>query len=99
MPEGLAVFAVPRSHRRRLRTSNMLERLNEELKRRTRVAGLFPERRLAAPAGQCGADGSERGLGDEPEVFDDGTGLTRLASAREFTETVLHPTWRRFNES
>ena len=31
-----------RSHRRRLRTSNMLERLNEELKRRTRVAGLFP---------------------------------------------------------
>ena len=42
VPEGLAVFAVPRSHRRRLRTSNMLERLNEELKRRTRVAGLFP---------------------------------------------------------
>jgi putative transposase len=42
MPEGLAVFAVPRPHRRRLRTSNMLERLNEELKRRTRVAGLFP---------------------------------------------------------
>ena len=42
IPEGLAVFALPRSHRRRLRTSNMLERLNEGLKRRTRVAGLFP---------------------------------------------------------
>jgi putative transposase len=42
LSEGLAIFAVPRSHRRRLRTSNMLERLNEELKRRTRVAGLFP---------------------------------------------------------
>lgn len=42
LTEGLAVFALPRSHRRRLRTSNMLERLNEELKRRTRVAGLFP---------------------------------------------------------
>jgi putative transposase len=42
IPEGVAVFAVPRSHRRRLRTSNMLERLNEELKRRARVAGLFP---------------------------------------------------------
>ena len=40
--EGLAVFALPPSHRRRLRTSNMLERLNQELKRRTRVAGLFP---------------------------------------------------------
>lgn len=42
LAEGLAVFSVPRAHRRRLRTSNMLERLNEELRRRTRVAGLFP---------------------------------------------------------
>ncbi len=42
IPEGLAVFAFPASHRRRLRTTNMLERLNKELKRRTRVAPLFP---------------------------------------------------------
>jgi putative transposase len=42
VPEGLTIFALPPSHRRRLRTSNMLERLNEEIKRRTRVAGLFP---------------------------------------------------------
>src|SRR5262245_20702073 len=41
-PQGLAVFALPAAHRRRLRTINMLERLNKELKRRTRVAGLFP---------------------------------------------------------
>jgi putative transposase len=42
VPEGLTIFGLPRGHRRRLRTSNMLERLNEEIKRRTRVAGLFP---------------------------------------------------------
>ena len=42
VPEGLTVFALPPGHRRRLRTSNMLERLNEEIKRRTRMAGLFP---------------------------------------------------------
>ena len=42
IPEGLAVFALPAPHRRRLRTINMLERLNKELKRRARVAGLFP---------------------------------------------------------
>jgi putative transposase len=42
IPEGLAVFALPPGHRRRLRTINMLERLNKELKRRTRVAGLSP---------------------------------------------------------
>ena len=42
VPESLTVFLVPPGHRRRLRTSNMLERLNEEINRRTQVAGLFP---------------------------------------------------------
>ena len=42
VPEGLTVFDFPAKHRRRLRTNNMLERLNRELKRRTRVATLFP---------------------------------------------------------
>jgi putative transposase len=40
--EGLAVFAMPEKHRRRLRTTNMVERQNREIKRRTRVSGLFP---------------------------------------------------------
>ena len=40
--EGLTVFALPAGHRRRLQTWNMRERLNKELQRRTRVAGLFP---------------------------------------------------------
>jgi transposase-like protein len=42
IPEGLTVFALPAEHRKRMRTTNMLERLNQESKRRTRVAGLFP---------------------------------------------------------
>ena len=42
IPEGLTVFELPATHRRRLRTTNMLERLNQEIKRRTRVATLFP---------------------------------------------------------
>ena len=42
VPDGLTVFALPAAHRRRLRTSNLLERLNKEIKRRTRVATLFP---------------------------------------------------------
>ena len=42
LPEGLTVFAVPSAHHRRLRTSNAVERLNKEIKRRTRVASLFP---------------------------------------------------------
>jgi putative transposase len=42
VPEGLTVFEVPSDHRRRLRTNNGLERLNREIKRRTRVASIFP---------------------------------------------------------
>jgi transposase-like protein len=42
IPEGLTVFDFPEKIRKRLRTSNMLERINKEVKRRTRVASLFP---------------------------------------------------------
>lgn len=42
IPEGLTVFAFPSSHQQRLRTTNGLERLNQEIRRRTRVVGVFP---------------------------------------------------------
>lgn len=42
LPEGFSVFRLPEHQRRRPRTSNMAERLHQEIKRRTRVAGLFP---------------------------------------------------------
>jgi putative transposase len=42
IPEGLSVFQLPEDHRKRMRTTNMLERQNKEIKRRTRVATLFP---------------------------------------------------------
>jgi transposase-like protein len=41
-PEAITVLMIPLAHRRRLRTTNGLERLNKEIKRRTRVATLFP---------------------------------------------------------
>lgn len=42
LPQGWCVFALPCAHQRKLRTSNALERVNQELKRRTRVARMFP---------------------------------------------------------
>lgn len=41
-PESFTVYRLPASHRQKLRTTNMLERLHRELKRRTRIATLFP---------------------------------------------------------
>ncbi len=40
--ETLAVHALPQEHRRRVYTTNMMERVMEEIKRRTRVVGIFP---------------------------------------------------------
>ncbi len=42
LQEGLVVMGMPKAHHKRLRTVNMLERLNKEILRRTRVATLFP---------------------------------------------------------
>jgi transposase-like protein len=42
IPEGLTVFDFPSGHWRRIRTSNLMERLSQEIKRRTRVIRLFP---------------------------------------------------------
>ena len=42
LPEGFTVFSFPRDHQRKLRTSNFLERLSQEIKRRTRVVRVFP---------------------------------------------------------
>jgi putative transposase len=42
--EILAVYALPAAHRKRLRSTNLLERYNQEVKRRTRVVRIFPNR-------------------------------------------------------
>jgi putative transposase len=42
--ECLTCLAFPEGHWRRIRTTNGLERLNQEIKRRTRVVRIFPNR-------------------------------------------------------
>lgn len=42
LPEGFTVFASPEAVSKRLRTSNLCEALNEQIRRRTRVASIFP---------------------------------------------------------
>lgn len=42
LPEGLTVFSFPASYRRLLRTTNGVERLHREVRRRARVVSIFP---------------------------------------------------------
>ncbi len=42
LSEGFSVFGFPLEHRRTIRTTNSLERINKEIRRRTRVVGVFP---------------------------------------------------------
>ncbi len=42
LPEGFNVFACPEPIRKPLRTSNLCEALNKQIRRRTRVAAIFP---------------------------------------------------------
>ena len=43
IPETLSYYAFPQEHWRRIRTNNPLERVNREIRRRTRVVGCFPD--------------------------------------------------------
>ena len=42
IPEGLTIFSFPQEHWKKLRTSNLAERVNKEIKRRTKIVGIFP---------------------------------------------------------
>ena len=45
--EGFTIYQFPKEHQKKLRTSNGIERMNREIKRRTRVAILFPNKESA----------------------------------------------------
>jgi len=42
LPQGFTVFSFAEESRKKLRTSNIVERLNREIRRRTKVATMFP---------------------------------------------------------
>ena len=64
--QSVAVYDLPRSHHRRLRTTNSLERFHEELRRRSRVVRIYPNRAaLARLMGALIIEQDERWLTDK----------------------------------
>ena len=50
--ETLTYYRLPLAHHKHMKSTNMLERFNQELKRRTHVVRIFPMRKAAC--GWCG---------------------------------------------
>jgi transposase-like protein len=60
--EILAVYQLPEAHRKRMRSTNMLERVNQEIKRRTRVIRIFANEQACVRLVSTLHDGTEPGV-------------------------------------
>jgi hypothetical protein len=96
IPQGLAIFALPPAQQRRRRTTNALERVNRELKRRTRVAGLFPnEASLLRLVSALLAEHSDEWVTGKTYPQHATPNLALCLTARQFTEKKLRrQSWR-----
>lgn len=86
--EVLAFNAFPRAHWRQIWSTNPLERLNRELKRRCKVVGIFPtEVALVRLAGAVLLDTHEEWLAAERRYFSEGS-MAKLYPERDDANTV-----------
>ena len=84
-PDLLAHFTFPETHRSRIRSTNPLERLNKEIKRRTGVVGIFPNRACGHPPRRHDPRRAGRRVAGRPALLparDDGGDRRRRRSRR-----------------
>jgi putative transposase len=80
--DATAVLVLPEKYRKRLRTTNCLERLNEEVRRRERVIRIFPNRASAV-----------RLLGALLMEVDE-----KWSSGKKYLDMTEYLQWRKANE-
>lgn len=84
LPEGFTVFAFPETHRRRLHTTNSVERINREILCSTRVVGICPNEAVCLRL--VSAIAME--ISDE---WEDRQGLSHDRRSRAVTSFRMHP--------
>jgi hypothetical protein len=92
--ETLSYYNMPPEHWRSIRTNNPLERLNREIRRRTRVVGAFPDGRpaLMLDVGCCATAACSRNpVGNETLPADE---PTRRSSGHRLRRFCHWPPWR-----
>ena len=75
------VYALPAEHRKRMRSTNMLERWFEDVRRRTRVVRIFSEPGLVPAADRGALRGGQRRVAGAAVLADE-TGADRGGSGR-----------------
>lgn len=80
--DATAVLALPERYRKRLRTTNSVERMNEEIRRRERVIRIFPNR-----------ESLERLIGALLMEMDD-----QWASGKKYLDMAEYAQWRSSNQ-
>ena len=67
--DDAAVLLLPEKNSKRLRTTNSIERLNEEIRRRERVIRIFLNRESVIRLARCSAHGTRRETDHKQEIF------------------------------